>query len=119
MLGERLLEHGVSTWLVNTGWIGGPYGVGKRMSLPHTRALLRGALSGALDGVGFVEHPVFRVQVPQACPDVPARVLDARAQWTDPAAYDHAARDLAGRFRRNFEKFSGVSEQIRRAEPAG
>ena len=119
MLGERLHRHDARCWLVNTGWVGGPFGIGRRMSLPHTRALLKAALSGLLAEVPFLAHPIFGVQVPQACPQVPARVLDARSQWTDPAAYDHAARDLAARFRRNFEKFSSVSESIRRAGPAG
>ena len=118
MLGELLRRHGVDCWLVNTGWVGGPFGVGRRMSLPHTRALLTAALSGALREVPYAEHPVFRVQVPRSCPEVPAQVLDARGQWSDPAAYDRAARDLAGRFAKNFENFSGVSEEIRRAGPA-
>ncbi len=119
MLGQRLARHAVDCWLVNTGWVGGPFGVGRRMSLPHTRALIDAALSGKLRDFSYSEHPIFRVGVPQSCPDVPSRVLDARSQWTDPAAYDRAARDLAARFRKNFETFASVSEQIRRAEPAG
>ncbi len=118
MLGERLRRHGVDCWLVNTGWVGGPFGVGRRMSLPHTRALLTAALSGALREVPCAEHPVFRARVPRSCPEVPAEVLDARGQWSDAAAYDRAARDLAGRFAKNFESFSQVSEEIRRAGPA-
>ncbi|MBI3666600.1 MAG: hypothetical protein HY236_10325 [Acidobacteria bacterium] len=69
--------------------------------------------------VEYVKHPVFGVHVPRSCPDVPPQVLDARAQWTDPVAYDHAASDLAGRFRKNFEKFSNVSEEIRCTGPQG
>ena len=118
MLGERLRRHRAQCWLVNTGWVGGPYGVGQRMSLPHTRAILRAALSGQLDGVESPEHPIFRMRAPSACPEVPGRVLDARGQWADPAAYDQAARGLAGRFRRNFENFPAVSAEIRAAGPA-
>jgi phosphoenolpyruvate carboxykinase (ATP) len=117
MLGDRLRRHRATCWLVNTGWVGGPFGIGHRMSLPHTRALLTAALSGKLSPAEFAEHPVFRVQVPRCCPDVPASVLDPRSQWPNPADYDRAARDLAARFQRNFEKFSGVSEEIRHAGP--
>jgi phosphoenolpyruvate carboxykinase (ATP) len=117
MLGERLRRHEADCWLVNTGWVGGPHGVGRRMSLPYTRAILGAALSSALTGVPYKPHAVFGVQVPQECPGVPDQVLNPRAQWSDPEAYDRAAADLAGRFRKNFEKFSGVSEEIRRAGP--
>jgi phosphoenolpyruvate carboxykinase (ATP) len=117
MLGERLRRHGAECWLVNTGWVGGPFGVGHRMSLPHTRAVLNAALSGRLSKVEFAEHPVFQVKVPRSCPDVPASVLDARSQWANPEDYDRAAGDLAGRFQKNFGKFSGVGEEIRRAGP--
>ena len=118
MLGERLRQNTVGCWLVNTGWVGGAYGVGKRMDLPHTRAMLTAALSGALKDVAFAPHPIFGVHVPASCPGVPAEVLDARAMWTDGAAYDEAARALAERFQRNFEKFSNVSGEIRQAAPA-
>jgi len=118
MLGERLRRHKASCWLVNTGWVGGAFGAGRRMSLPHTRALINAALSGQLEGVEFAEHPVFRVRMPRTCPGVPPEVLDPRGQWSDAAAYDAAARGLAARFRKNFEQFSGVSEPIRQAGPA-
>ena len=87
------------------------------MSLPHTRAVLNAALSGRLSSAEFTAHPVFQVKVPRSCPDVPASVLDARSQWANPDDYDRAARDLAGRFQKNFEKFSGVGEEIGRAGP--
>ena len=103
---------------MNTGWVGGAYGVGKRMDLPHTRAMLTAALSGALKDVAFAPHPIFGVRVPASCPGVPAEVLDARAMWSDGAAYDEAARALAGRFQKNFERFSNVSGDIRQAAPA-
>ena len=118
MLGERLRQNTVGCWLVNTGWVGGAYGVGKRMDLPHTRAMLTAALSGALKDVAFAPHPIFGVRVPASCPGVPAEVLDARAMWSDGAAYDEAARALAGRFQKNFERFSNVSGDIRQAAPA-
>jgi phosphoenolpyruvate carboxykinase (ATP) len=117
MLGERLRRHRAQCWLVNTGWVGGPFGIGHRMSLPHTRALLTAALSGKLSHVEFAEHPVFRVQVPRSCPELPAEVLDPRSQWPSPNDYDRAARDLAARFQKNFEKFPGVREEIRDAGP--
>ncbi len=117
MLGDCLRRYGAECWLVNTGWVGGAFGVGHRMSLPHTRAVLHAALSGRLSSAAFTEHPVFQVKVPRTCPDVPASVLDARSQWANPENYDRAACDLAGRFQKNFEMFSGVGEEIRRAGP--
>ncbi|HYM09697.1 MAG TPA: phosphoenolpyruvate carboxykinase (ATP) [Bryobacterales bacterium] len=119
LLGERLLRHHAECWLVNTGWVGGPYGVGRRMSLPHTRAILHAALSGKLRDVAYRQDPIFGLMAPQSCPEVPSGVLDARSQWSDPAAYDRAAADLAARFRRNVENFPLASEEIRRAGPPG
>jgi phosphoenolpyruvate carboxykinase (ATP) len=117
MLGDRLRRHKANCWLVNTGWAGGAYGVGKRMELPHTRAMLRAALTGKLDGIGFTPHPVFGVAVPKSCPDVPAEFLDARGMWRDKAAYDQGARALAARFHENFKKFSNAGPEIREAGP--
>lgn len=117
MLGEKLRQHNVSCWLVNTGWAGGSFGVGERMKLVYTRAMLQAALSGALDSVEMAPHPVFRVLVPKSCPNVPAEVLDARGMWRDKAAYDRAARDLSARFNRNFEKFSTVGREVLEAAP--
>ena len=117
MLGERLMKHKATCWLVNTGWVGGGFGVGKRMDLPYTRAMLAGALSGALDNVDFVPHPIFGVAVPTSCPGVPAGKLDPRAMWADSAAYDEAAAGLARRFQENFAGFSAAPEQIRKAGP--
>jgi phosphoenolpyruvate carboxykinase (ATP) len=117
MLGEAMRKHKAQCWLVNTGWVGGRYGVGKRMNLPHTRALLTAALSGALAKAQFTPHPAFGVAVPKSCPGVPSEVLDARGMWQDPGAYDAAAQDLAGRFERNFEKFSDAPEAVRAAGP--
>ena len=117
LLGEKLRSHKAACWLVNTGWVGGPYGVGERIKLAHTRAMLHALLSGSLEDVPMTPHPVFRVLVPRACPGVPPELLDARGMWKDPAAYDRAARDLGARFNRNFEKFTLVSDDIREAAP--
>jgi len=117
LLGERLRRHHSRCWLVNTGWVGGPFGVGKRMSLPHTRAMLDAVLDGQLHGVAMEPHPVFKVSVPKECPGVPASFLDARGMWPDKAAYDKAASDLAGRFNRNFEKFSEAGLEVAASAP--
>jgi phosphoenolpyruvate carboxykinase (ATP) len=120
LLGERLRRYGSACWLVNTGWVGGAYGVGERMKLRYTRAMLNAALSGALlRDVPTVTHPVFKVAVPTECPGVPAEFLDARGMWADKAAYDLAARDLSARFNKNFEKFQAVERQIAEAAPVG
>jgi phosphoenolpyruvate carboxykinase (ATP) len=120
MLGRKLAEHGSQVWLVNTGWSGGPYGVGARMTLRHTRAMVRAALSGELDRVATREDPVFGLAVPAAVEGVPGEVLDARGTWADAAAYDAQARKLAGMFRQNIEKFGGaVSPAVKAAGPRG
>ena len=119
MLGERIAEHGVQCWLVNTGWTGGPFGVGNRMRLSHTRAMIRAALSGGLDRVPVRREPVFGLDVPQHVPGgVPDTVLDPRGTWTDPSAYDAQATRLAGLFRKNFEQFAErVHGAVREAGP--
>ena len=118
MLAERLRTSRTQCWLVNTGWTGGPYGVGKRMPIDVTRALLKAALEGALDTVETDEHPVFRVLVPRRCPGVPQELLDPRSTWADAAAYDAAAAKLARLFSENFERFAGrVSPDVAAAGP--
>lgn len=117
LLGEKIAKHNVRVYLLNTGWSGGPYGVGKRMNLPYTRAMVNAALSGELEKVEFVEDPIFRVQVPTSCPGVPAEVLQPRNTWADPAAYDAQARQLAKLFAENITKFSDVSAEILAAGP--
>jgi phosphoenolpyruvate carboxykinase (ATP) len=117
LLGEKLQGHGARCWLVNTGWAGGPFGVGRRMKLPYTRAMLHAALSGQLNDVPVEIHPVFKVAVPKSCPDVPAGFLDARGMWAHQTEYDQAAQDLSARFNRNFEKFRGVNCAIVGAAP--
>ena len=105
LLGARLERHKVHAWLVNTGWTGGPFGEGKRMPIAETRAMLHAALSGGLDGAEFRIDEVFGFEVPLAIPGVASGLLDPRSTWSDPAVYDTKARDLAGMFRENFERF--------------
>jgi phosphoenolpyruvate carboxykinase (ATP) len=120
LLGEKIGRHGVRVWLVNTGWSGGPYGVGSRMKLSYTRAMLHAALEGKLDSISYRKDEVFGVEVPSACPGVPSEVLSPRTTWKDGQAYERKARDLAGRFRDNFKEFEGdVSADVRGAAPAG
>ena len=105
MLGERMEEYGAHVYLVNTGWSGGPYGVGARMSIAHTRALITAALSGDLDGVEYTKDPVFHFEVPASCPGVPSEVLTPRNTWADKDAFDAKAAHLAQLFVKNFEKY--------------
>jgi phosphoenolpyruvate carboxykinase (ATP) len=105
MLREKLVKHRIPVWLLNTGWSGGPYGVGKRMSLTYTRALLKAAMSGQLAGSHFVPDPVFGLAVPATCPGVPEATLRPRDAWRDTAAYDRTAGDLAARFKAEFRKY--------------
>jgi len=118
MLGEKLDRHNVTCYLVNTGWVGGAYGTGERMNLKYTRAMVNAAIAGELDQVPAEPHPVFRVMVPRSVPGVPPSLLDARAQWSDPATYDRAAEALSARFRKNFEKFGAIAPEIAAAAPA-
>ncbi len=118
MLGERISRHNVRVWLVNTGWTGGPHGTGTRMKLAHTRAMVRSALAGELDGVKYTIDPVFGFEVPTSVPGAPAEVLSPRATWADPAAYDAQARKLASMFRENFEQFRNqVGDNLAGAGP--
>ena len=105
LLAKRLDEHGAQVWLVNTGWTGGPFGVGERMPIAATRALLRAALSGELDGAEYRTDELFGFEVPVEVPGVDSKLLDPRATWSDPEAYDAKAHELAGMFRDNFTKF--------------
>ncbi len=112
-LGKKMAEHDAACWLVNTGWSGGPYGVGQRMKISHTRAMIRAILNGSLASVETKPDPIFGVNVPVSCPEVPAEVLQPRNTWADKDAYDQKARELARRFNENFKKYeSGVSEAV-------
>jgi phosphoenolpyruvate carboxykinase (ATP) len=119
MLGEKLKANPhVKVWLVNTGWTGGPYGIGSRMKLSYTRAMISAALNGSLDNVAYDSHPVFGYQMPTSCPDVPSELLNPRNTWADKSAYDAQANKLANMFVKNFEQFeSGVDVEILAAAP--
>jgi phosphoenolpyruvate carboxykinase (ATP) len=118
LLGEKIAQHRVTSWLVNTGWSGGPYGVGSRMKISYTRAMVRAALSGSLTTVPTEQDPIFGLYIPKSCPDVPPEVLNPRSTWKDTSAYDAKARELAERFKKNFEQFaSGVSPDVGNAGP--
>ena len=105
MLGEKIRAHGARVWLVNTGWTGGGHGVGSRMNLAHTRAMVTAALSGALESVSTTQDPVFGLHIPESVPGVPAQVLTPRGTWSDKEAYDEAASRLADMFKKNFAQF--------------
>lgn len=120
MLGALLERHRSDVWLVNTGWTGGPYGIGTRMQLSHTRAMVRAALAGALDRSPTKTDAVFGLAIPQGIHGVPAEVLDARESWKDAAAYDAQAQKLAGMFRENIRKFgAAVPDVVLAAGPQG
>jgi phosphoenolpyruvate carboxykinase (ATP) len=109
MLGERIQDHDVQCWLVNTGWVGGPYGVGSRMKIAYTRAMVNAAVEGRLDDVATKMEPFFGLAIPVAVPGVPDEVLDPRAAWADPIAYDAQAKKLAGLFEQNFKQFEAAA----------
>ena len=118
LLGKHMAEHNAACWLVNTGWSGGPYGVGQRMKIKYTRAMIRAILNGSLAQTATTPDPIFGVNVPVSCPDVPNEVLQPRNTWEDKDAYDASAKDLARRFNENFKKYeAGVSEAVRAVAP--
>jgi phosphoenolpyruvate carboxykinase (ATP) len=118
MLGDKMRASNVNVWLVNTGWSGGPFGIGSRMSLKNTRAMITAALNGGLDNVEFENHPVFGLAMPVSCPNVPTEVLNPRNTWSNAAEYDQKANHLAGLFTKNFEYFeAGANEEIKTAAP--
>ncbi|MCW8979976.1 MULTISPECIES: phosphoenolpyruvate carboxykinase (ATP) [Altibacter] len=105
MLSKKMKNAGVNVWLINTGWTGGPYGVGSRMKLKYTRAMITAALNGDLKDVPYEQHPIFGLQVPQSCPNVPNEVLNPKETWKNKKAYDIQAQELASSFKENFKKF--------------
>ncbi|MEP7289181.1 MAG: phosphoenolpyruvate carboxykinase [Chloroflexota bacterium] len=118
LLGEKIATHGANVWLVNTGWSGGPYGVGQRMKISYTRAMIHAALNGELAQVETRQDPIFGLAVPVSCPGVPSEVLDPRSTWTDHAAYDAQAHKLASMFTENFKNFAEqVPEPVKAAGP--
>lgn len=118
MLGKKMQEHKVNVWMINTGWTGGPYGIGSRMKLKFTRAMISAALDGKLSNVEYDFHPVFGMAVPQECPGVPSDILNPRNTWADKKAYDEKANYLASLFIKNFEKYKdGVTTEVLSAAP--
>ncbi len=118
MLGEKIEKHGAQVWLVNTGWTGGPYGVGSRMKIAYTRAMVHAALDGKLNDVKLTNDPIFGLGIPQSVPGVPAEVLVPRNTWKDKAAYDKQAKELARRFQENFKQFADqATAEVREAGP--
>ena len=118
LLGKLMAKHDAVCWLVNTGWSGGPYGVGQRMKIGYTRAMIRAILNGSLAQVETQADPIFGVNIPVTCPEVPNEVLQPRNTWEDKDAYDRQAHDLARRFNENFKKYeAGVSEAVRAVAP--
>ena len=110
LLGKKIEEHKVECWLVNTGWVGGPYGVGRRMAIAHTRAMVNAAIEGRI-ARDFTTEPFFGLRIPKAVPGVPGDVLDPRAAWADKAAYDAQARKLATLFFENFKRFESQASE--------
>jgi phosphoenolpyruvate carboxykinase (ATP) len=118
LLKRKIERYGAQCWLVNTGWVGGPYGVGKRISIRHTRALLNAALTGKLENLSYKQDPIFGFEVPEHCPNVPDEVLVPSSSWHDKKEYDRRYRDLAMRFKQNFGKFEdGTPLEIIEAGP--
>jgi phosphoenolpyruvate carboxykinase (ATP) len=118
LLGKKMAQHDAACWLINTGWSGGPYGVGKRMKIGYTRAMIRAILEQKLAKIETSPDPIFGLNVPISCPDVPVEILQPRNTWADKEAYDLQARDLARRFNENFRKYeAGVSESVRSVAP--
>jgi phosphoenolpyruvate carboxykinase (ATP) len=118
LLKRKIERYGVTCWLVNTGWVGGPYGVGKRISIKYTRALLNAALDGELNDVQFKKDPIFGFEVPMTCPNVPDEVLDPSSSWHEKKEYDRRYKDLAMRFIQNFGKFmDGTPQEVIDAGP--
>ena len=105
LLKKRMETYGTRAYLVNTGWVGGSYGKGERIKLAYTRAMVNAAMNGDLDQVDYETEPFFGLSIPRSCPGVPSELLNPKATWSDPTAYDAAAADLAQRFARNYEKF--------------
>jgi len=111
LLGQKISKHKAQVWLVNTGWSGGPYGVGSRMKLPYTRALIRAALTHKLEKVDYEKDPYFGLFLPSSCPDVPSEILKPHKTWKDSLAYEKTASKLIKLFEQNFEQFAAEASQ--------
>ena len=120
VLAAKIDQHGCRVWMINTGWTAGPYGIGTRIRIPHTRAMLNAALEGKLDDVEYTEDPVFNLMVPTEVPGVPSDLLQPRLTWTDGEAFDTQAKRLASMFIANFTKYSdGVDTAVVDSGPRG
>lgn len=118
MLGQKLAQHPAQVWLINTGWTGGSFGVGKRMHLDYTRSMISAAIDGKLDAVGYTEHPTFGLMMPRSCEGVPAELLNPASTWADAEAYAQQADKLAAMFAQNFEQYeSSVADEVLQAGP--
>jgi phosphoenolpyruvate carboxykinase (ATP) len=117
LLGEKINQHNTVVYLVNTGWSGGPYGIGKRIKIKYSRAMITAALSGKLDSVKYRHDDMFNLDIPTAIDDVPSEVLDPKNTWIDKEAYDTSAKKLSQMFVENFKKFENVSSEIINAGP--
>ena len=117
MLGEKISKYNTVVYLINTGWSGGPYGVGKRISIKYSRAMVTAALTGSLDIVKYRHDEIFNLDIPTECPDVPSEILDPKNTWIDKDSYDLSAKKLAQLFKDNFKKFKEVTDDIRSAGP--
>lgn len=119
MLSKKMKDAGVNVWLINTGWTGGPYGVGSRMKLKYTRAMIAAALDGELKDVEFENHPIFNLMMPKSCPNVPSEILNPKETWKNKKAYDIQAHELSNSFKENFKKFeSYANDEILAGAPA-
>jgi phosphoenolpyruvate carboxykinase (ATP) len=118
LLGEKLKKHNVNVWLLNTGWVGGSYGVGSRIKLSYTRALITAALNGELDKAEMGVTPYFGLKFPKSCSGVPSEILEPQNAWKDKAAFSQTAQNLAGQFIKNFEQYaSAANDEIKSAAP--
>ncbi len=118
MLGKKMEQYEVNIWLINTGWTGGPYGVGSRIKLKYTRAMITAALNGTLDNVGYRTHSIFGTEIPMTCPEVPSEVLSPRETWKNDVAFYKKANELADAFNENFEKYKEfANEEIMSGAP--
>jgi len=117
MLGEKIEKHNTRVYLINTGWTGGPYGVGERIKIQYTRAMVRAAINGSVEKSAFVHDDIFNLDIPTSCPGVPSEVLDPRTTWQEKDAYDIAAKRLATLFVENFSRFENIPNEIRAAGP--
>jgi len=111
LLGKKIHENKVNVWLVNTGWVGGGYGVGERIKLRYTRSLITAALNGNFSEIDYEQHPVFGIEMPTQCADVPTELLNPRNAWSNKEAYDHKANQLAEAFVKNFNQYASAANQ--------